>query len=327
MATKKTSLNEFSLGGSVVVVGSINIDLTSFSLRLPGPGETVVGDDFELVLGGKGANQAIASVLAGGRSHLVGCIGSDSLSAVASDSLRNYGVDTRFVNSVQGSTGIAHIRVEKSGENNIVVVPFANSEVSEAQIDEAFDCLPNARVLMLQLEIPWTTTMYAITKGRAAGLTIILDPAPALSLDSSAWRLIDIVTPNESEAELLTGIRVFDPASAAHAGQWFVKQGVKHALITRGASGVVHVSDKGTEVFHSPLVKVVDTTAAGDAFAGYLAARIADDYSLENAIKQAVLAGALAVTEAGASKSLPNKKQVQNFERRLIRSSSVSKTT
>jgi ribokinase len=299
--------------GAVVVVGSICIDLVSFSKRMPTPGETIIGDDFQLVLGGKGSNQAIAAALAGSPSVLVSCVGDDLFSEFAKQTLIDFGVKTQAVKVVSGPTGIAHIRVDDKGENNIVVVPLANSKLSKEQIDEAFEKTPMAKVLLLQLEIPWELNEHAIKLAKAKELTILLDPAPAAELPAGAWARIDICTPNESEAKAITGIAVTDNQSAIQAGQWFLERGVKNALITMGAAGVMLVSNQGSQHFAAPKVKVLDTTAAGDAFAGYLGALIAQGQELASAISVAVKAASISVTKVGASPSLPSRAQVEDF--------------
>ena len=296
----------------VLVVGSITADLTTFSARVPDRGETILGDEFTLVLGGKGANQAIAAGLAGAPSRMVGCIGTDLFRELVSDGLRDAGVDTSFVRAIEGQgTGIAHIRVDAAGENDIVMVPRANSSLSEEHIDEAFGQLAaRSAVLLTQLEIPFPLTQYAVRRARAEGLAVILDPAPAQPLDDDIWAHVDIVTPNETEARILTGIDVVDRESAVAAGRWFLKRGAGAALVTMAAAGAVLVDREGVED-HAPIrVRAVDTTAAGDAFAGYLAAALAAGAPRAEAVRRAVAAGALAVTKPGASPSLPTRDEV-----------------
>lgn len=297
--------------GGVLIVGSISVDLTTFSHRLPARGETILGYDFTLALGGKGANQAVAAGLAGGSVHMVACVGNDRFSGLVTDGLRNAGVNIDHVRNVEGPTGIAHIRVDDSGENDIVMVPLANASLSEQQIDDAFaERGAASKVLLTQLEIPWALTQYAIRKGHNAGLTVVLDPAPAAELDDAIWPLVDIVTPNETEASILTGIPVSDEATAIEAGRWFNERGCCYALITMAAAGAVLVSADDVARFASIPVNAVDTTAAGDAFAGYLGASIALGYPLPDAIARAVAAGALTVTKRGASPSLPKRADV-----------------
>jgi ribokinase len=305
--------NKDSQPGGVIVVGGISIDLVAFADRLPAPGESILGNDFKIILGGKGSNQAVAAALAGTPSTLVSCVGTDVFTDFATDGLEGFGVDTAFVRQVEGPTGIAHIRVAASSQNNIVVIPLANFKITKSQVDDAFEKRPNAKVLLTQLEIPWEVNRHAISLAKSQGLTVVLDPAPASNPEPTAWELINIVTPNESEAHSLTGIEVTDEQSAKKAGQWFLDQGVENAIITMGGSGVVLVKKEETKMFAAPKVQAVDTTAAGDAFAGYLGALLAEGTSLEEAIKVAVKAASISVTKLGASSSLPTRAQVDGF--------------
>ncbi|CAB4635557.1 unannotated protein [freshwater metagenome] len=298
---------------SVLVVGGVSIDLVTFSKRLPNPGESILGDDFKIILGGKGSNQAVAAALAGAHSTLVSSVGTDLFTDFAKDNLGDFGVDTEFVTQVEGPTGIAHIRVDSSSQNNIVVVPLANFKITQSQVETALANRPNAKVLLTQLEIPWEVNRHAISLARAHGLIVVLDPAPASNPEPTAWDLVNIVTPNESEAESLTGIAVSDETSASKAGAWFLDQGVENAVITMGGSGVVLVNREGSKWFKAPKVDAVDTTAAGDAFAGYLGALLAEGRSLEDAIEVAVKAASISVTKLGASSSLPTRNQVDSF--------------
>ena len=305
--------NKDSQSGGVIVVGGISIDLVAFADRLPAPGESILGDDFKIILGGKGSNQAVAAALAGTHSTLVSCVGTDVFTEFATDALEGFGVDTAFVRQVEGPTGIAHIRVAASSQNNIVVIPLANFKITKSQVDDAFAKRPNAKVLLTQLEIPWEVNRHAISLAKSQGLIVVLDPAPASNPEPTAWELINIVTPNESEAHSLTGIEVTDEQSAKLAGQWFLDQGVENAIITMGGSGVVLVNKHETKMFAAPRVQAVDTTAAGDAFAGYLGALLAEGKSLEEAIEVAVKAASISVTKLGASSSLPTRDQVDTF--------------
>lgn len=297
--------------GAVLVVGSITADLTTFSQRLPTPGETLLGDSFTLVLGGKGANQALAAGKSGTSTYMAGCIGTDLFSDLVSSGLKDGGVDVSNIRSVPGPTGIAHIRVDGKGENDIVMVPLANSFLSEEQIDAAFDSLAGeVSVLLTQLEIPWTLTQYAVRRAKRDGITVILDPAPAAALEDSIWPLVDIVTPNETEARILTGIHVTDEVSAVEAARWFIAMGAGAAAITMGSAGCVYVTAQEV-TYHPPFaVEVVDTTAAGDAFAGYLGAAIAAGEAPKEAIRIANAAGALTVTKRGASPAIPDRTEV-----------------
>lgn len=298
----------------VFTVGSITADVTAFSARPPGRGETILGDDSTLLLGGKGANQAVAVARAGAYSSIAGCVGSDIFRSLTLDGLLADGVDIADVRVVEGATGIAHIRVDASGANDIVSIPLANSHIDESQVDAAIHRLAGrVSVLLVQLEIPWRVAMHAIRAGSAAGLTVILDPAPAAALDDDVWRFVDVVTPNETEASQLTHIQVTDEESAIAAGRWFCKRGAGTAIITLAAAGAVLVTATGVVRFPAYHVQAVDTTAAGDAFAGYLSAAIAVGVDIVDAVPRAMAAGALTVTKRGASPSLPTRAEVELF--------------
>lgn len=296
----------------VLVVGSITADVTAFADRLPRPGETVLGNDFTLVLGGKGANQAVAAAHFGVPTWMVGCVGSDPFAMLTRDGLHEHGVETELVRAVDGPTGVAHIRVDASGQNDIVITPLANAELDQQQVDAALAAMDGrVSVLLLQLEIRSEVTVHAAAAGRRAGLTVILDPAPAVPLPDEVWPHIDIVTPNESETTVLTGIDVVDPSSAEAAARWFLDRGVRSAVITLGDAGaLVLTAGEPAVLLPAYPVQAVDTTAAGDAFTGTLGAGLASGHSLEASVRHAMAAGALAVTRPGASPSLPVREEV-----------------
>lgn len=315
----------------VLIVGSINADVTAYSSRLPQPGETFTGDAFALGLGGKGANQAVAVAKAGAPAHMVGCVGDDQFGGLVTSSLGEHGVRLEHVRTVAdegihtgsahtGSahagiahTGIAHIRVA-GGENDIVIVAGANALLDEAQLDEAFAALSGEVAVMLtQLETPLPITLAAVRRAHEAGITVILDPAPARELPEEIWPLVDIIKPNETEAALLTGIAVDSPQSAAEAGRWFIERGAGAAIVTMAGAGSVLVTADGVSE-HAPIrVDVVDTTAAGDAYAGHLAASIAAGLGLDEAIRRAGAAGAATVTRRGASGSIATAAEVDEL--------------
>lgn len=297
--------------GGVLVVGSINVDVTAFAPRAPQPGETLTGDSFELQLGGKGANQAVAAARAGATTHMVGCVGDDAFAGLVTSSLQGAGVDLEHVRAVPGHTGVAHIRVVARGENDIVVIPEANAALDSAQLERAFAALAGtARVMLTQLETPFAMTLAAARLAREAGMTVILDPAPAVPLDDAIWPLVDLVKPNETEASLLTGVEVDSRASAERAGRWFLERGAGAALITMGGEGSVLVTPDGVTHHEALRVEVVDTTAAGDAYAGHLAASIARGLPIDEAIRRAGVAGAITVTRRGSSSSVPTASEV-----------------
>ena len=295
----------------VVIVGSVTADVTTFSQRLPARGETILGDQFTLLLGGKGANQAVAAGLAGARTSFVGCVGDDLFHDLIVEGLSGAGVDLTHLRTVPGPTGIAHIRVDASAQNDIVMVPLANAQLSAEQIDAALEALaPTTSVLLTQLETPASLTLHITQRARQLGMTVVLDPAPAATLDAEVWRSIDIVTPNETEATLISGIDVTDAASAEEAGRWFLAQGVGSAVITMAEKGSCVVTAEGTSFIEPIPVEPIDTTAAGDAYAGYLGAALAEGWTLADATRLASAAGAIAVTRQGASPSLPRRSEV-----------------
>jgi ribokinase len=297
------------------VVGSISADLTAFGSPLPRPGETVIADSFAMTLGGKGANQALAAARAGVPTFMVGAVGNDLFRALTLDALTADGVNTEAVAVVPTSTGIAHIRVDaRSGQNDIAIVPGANGEVAPQLAASGLQELSDRiRVVLLQLEIPLATVVEAARKAKEVGCLVILDPAPAQPLPEEIWPLVDVVKPNETEAEVLTGIAAGDHDSAVAAGRWFVDRGVGAAIITMAERGIVIVRSGDVTAYPAFPVQPVDTTAAGDAFAGSLGASLARHVDFDDAVVRALAAGALAVTVRGASPSLPTAEQVDAF--------------
>jgi len=304
-----------AVASKVIVVGSITADVTAFGHRLPVPGETVIGESFTLLLGGKGANQALAAARAGASSMMIGCVGDDLFRDTVLGGLREGGVDTRAVMTVPGPTGVAHIRVDiTTGQNDIVIVPLANSALTPDLAEQQLRAVAGiGDVLLLQLEIPLETAFRAAVVGHELGMIVVLDPAPAATLPDQIWSVVDAVTPNESEAAVLTGIAVTDSQSAELAGRWFLDRGVVSALITMGDKGVVEINAAGVQSRSAPKVDVVDTTAAGDAFSGNLGAGLANGLTWDQSVNRGIHAGALAVTVAGASPSLPTAHAVDVF--------------
>jgi ribokinase len=301
--------------GSVVVVGSISVDLTAAASPLPRPGETVFGTRFTTVLGGKGANQAVAAARAGASTTMVGAVGRDPFAGLALDALRSDHVDVRWVDEVDGATGVAHIRVDgRTGENDIVIVPEANGALTAARVEEALTAAaPASPVVLLQLETPLEATLAAARACADLGLRLVLDPAPASPLPEEIWRGVWLACPNETEAEVLTGTPVTDVRSAERAARWFLERGVRQVVLTRGGRGTVVVGPNGTTEIPAFAVTPLDTTAAGDAFAGALGAAVAAGLAWPVALRRAAAAGALATTKAGASPSIPTAAEVDTY--------------
>lgn len=295
----------------VLVVGDITVDVTAFSGRLPRRGETLLGSDITLFLGGRGANQAVAAARAGAPAWMVGCVGRDPFRRLALDGLSGHGVSTTEVRTVPGRTGMAHIRVDATGEHDAVLTPLANTALTPAMVDRSIATTrKRVSVLLLQLGLRVEVTCHAAAAGAAAGLTVVLDPAPARTLPDDVWRHIDVVTPNEGEATAFTGVEVDGVDAAAAAGRWFLDRGVRHAVVTLGVAGAVWVAREQTRHFAAFPVVAVDTTAAGEAFTGALGAALAAGLGVDAAVRRGMAAGALATTRPGASPSLPESAEI-----------------
>jgi ribokinase len=303
--------------GGVAVVGSINVDLTVYASPLPRPGETVVADHFSMVLGGKGANQALAAVRAGASTFMVGAVGDDHFGELAQSALVEAGVDTAQVMVVDGDTGVAHIRVDSAtAQNDIAIVAGANARLSPDGVEQALRSLSEqVSVVLLQLEIPVVVVQRVASLCPELGMDLILDPAPALMLPAEVWSGVFLAKPNEHEAAMITGVAVNDRVSAEHAGRWFLDHGVQIAVVTLGDRGAVVVERDGVTELPAHPVRAVDTTAAGDAFTGALGAALSQGTTLPDALRRALAASALAVTVRGASPSLPTAASVDEFLR------------
>ena len=279
----------------VCVVGSANLDLVATTPRIPGPGETVLGNGYAEHAGGKGLNQAVAAARSGAHVAFVGCLGDDDAGRRMHAVLAGDGIDAAAVTSSTSPTGRALIVVDGNGENSIVVVPGANHDVTVP------DSLPNAGVVLCQLEVPLEQVAQAFALGRRGGATTILNPAPAAPLPADLLAACDIVVPNEHEVELLGGVTAL------------LSAGCRAVVVTRGGAGVdVHDADGAV---HCPPfdVEVVDTTGAGDAFCGALAARLAAGDELQQAVRWAAAAGALATTVVGAVPAQPTAERIREL--------------
>jgi ribokinase len=299
----------------VAVVGSINADLAAFGSPLPRPGETVIGVDFSLVLGGKGANQAIAAVRAGAPTYMIGAVGEDMFRDLTLGALADEGVDVSAVRVMDGSTGIAHIRVDaRSAQNDIMIIPNANHRLSPDDVEASLRALRDqVSVVLVQLEIPLSVVERVAAVCQACELRLVLDPAPAQAIPAAIWRGVSVIKPNELEAEVLTGISVTDLTSAEQAARWFLDRGATTAMITRGERGAIVLGSDGLEEYPAFPATPVDTTAAGDAFTGALGASLARGASLPEALQRGLAAGALAVTVRGASPSLATAEAIDAF--------------
>lgn len=304
----------------ILVIGSLNADLVVKSPRFPQPGETISGEDLQIIPGGKGANQAVAAARQGVSVAMVGRVGNDSFGPFLIDSLKSDQVDTNHVSKDDSATGTAIIVVDSNGQNSIVLSAGANGKVSPKDID-AFQA--EAKILLLQLEIPLDTVIYAAKWGKQKGMTVILNPAPARELPDELIANIDFITPNETELSLLTGLEVKNTSSAQEAAKALMKRGAKNVIVTLGTKGALLVTDSNVTQVDSYKVDAIDTTAAGDSFIGGLASQLLESDSLlsaqeqalalQKAVKYANACGALAVTKFGAQPSLPTKQEVEKL--------------
>lgn len=303
----------------IAVIGSLNLDMVVYTGRIPRPGETVMGRRFKQVPGGKGGNQADAAAKLGAEVFMIGCVGDDAMGLLLKNSLEADGVNVDSVLvSKAAATGIAAIIVEDSGNNAITVAPGANFELSVQDIEALSPVIKRAKVVLLQLEVPIETVRGALKKGKQAGSITILNPAPAAELDEEIYGYTDILTPNETELEFLTGKKTETLEQVETAGRLLVDRGVKEIIVTLGQKGCMHMNKAGMKHYEAYKVRPVDTTAAGDGFNGALAVAIDRGETIGAAIDFAMKVGAMTVTKEGAQTSLPLKKQVEAFDQWLL---------
>jgi ribokinase len=296
----------------ILVVGSLNADLVVRAPHFPQPGETISGSDLQIIPGGKGANQAVASARQGTSVAMVGRVGNDSFGPELINNLKQNNVDTSYIQiDPQAATGTAIIVVDTNGQNSIVLSPGGNGKVSPA--DMANVPFSDHKLLLLQLEIPIEAVLSATQRAKESGLRVLLNPAPAYSLPDELISLPDFILPNETELSLLTNQPVNDVSSAEKAAKRLLERGAQNVIVTLGANGALIVT--GTQVIHvDPYkVNVVDTTAAGDAFIGGFVSALLENKSLEGAVRYGSACGALATTKFGAQPSLPTKEEVERF--------------
>ena len=293
---------------TIVIVGSVNMDLMLRCPHLPRPGETVSGHDFRTLPGGKGANQAVAAARLGASVSLIGCVGGDSFGEQAMSALRGEGIDLRHLYVAQGvATGVAMVLVDDSGENSIALASGANAALSIEQIDAASAVIAGAALLVCQLETPLASIQRAIAIAHAAGVPVLLNPAPAQSLPDGLLRQITWLVPNEGEAALLSGCILTKPAGAQDAVQTLVRRGAASVIVTLGAQGVAWGDANGSRHQAAKPARVQDTTGAGDAFVGALAAELALGRPLNHAIEFAQCVAAYSVEHIGAQAAMPRR--------------------
>jgi ribokinase len=286
------------------VVGSANIDLTTFADRFPNAGETIFGQRFDLGFGGKGANQAVAGRLCGADVFMVARVGSDLFGPATIENFKKLGIDTTHVKQVEGwSSGVAPIFVEPNGQNRILVVKGANDALRPADVDAAAEMLKSTDCIVLQFEIPLETVYYTVAFARKHGIRCILNPAPGQPVDMGALAGLDYFVPNESEAESITGIAVRNVDDARKCANKLLNEGIHRVIITLGAKGSLLASRAASEHVPAFAVKSVDSTGAGDAFIGSFAVFLAEGVPEPEAVRRANLYAGLSTTGVGTQKS------------------------
>lgn len=301
--------------GKIVVIGSSNTDLVIRTPRIPSPGETLIGSDFMINAGGKGANQAVAAARMGGDVCFVACVGDDGFGAEAVRHYADEGIDTTYIVRRSGvASGVALIAVDDAAENSIVVAPGANALLSPADIDAVESEIAAADYLLVQLEIPMETVARATELAVRYGVRVILNPAPAAPIADEVLARLDLITPNRSETELLTGLKVENVGDAVAAAAWFRGRGVRRVAVTMGSAGALVADERGEEFVPAYRVEAVDTTAAGDVFNGALAVALSEGRELGAAARFAAAASSIACTRIGAQRSIPQRREVDSAE-------------
>ncbi len=296
----------------VVVFGSFVVDLTGRTPRLPVPGETVMGTSFAMGPGGKGSNQAVAAHRAGADMTLVTKVGKDVFGTVATDFYKEEGMDTSYIFEDESKeTGCALISVdENTAQNEIVVISGACGNITPEDVEKSRSLIESAGILLLQLEINLDALYKVIDIAHEAGVTIVLNPAPAAELPDEVLRKIDIVTPNETEAQVLTGVKIENEADAKKAAKVFMDKGVKEVVITLGSLGAFAMDQEKSELVERLNVDAIDTTGAGDAFNGGFVMALAEGKDLFTALRYGNVTGALSVTKLGTAPSMPSREEI-----------------
>ena len=298
---------------NICVIGSLNMDLVVNVDTMPKPGQTIIGSNFKEVPGGKGANQAVAMARLNGNVSMIGKVGEDGFGQTLINSLKNDKVDTTYIQTAKGATGVALITVDKNAQNSIVVSPGANFEVKEDDIDNNIEAIKNSDIVVLQLETPLNTIKYALNKAKELNKYTILNPAPAVKLDDEIIKNVDLLTPNETELEIISGVSIETEEDIQKAAQIMIEKGGKELIVTLGSKGSLYINKEKSMFKKAYKVEAMDTTAAGDSYTGALAVALSQDKNIEDAMDFASKVGALSVLKEGAQSSLPTLEDVKNF--------------
>ena len=297
----------------ICVIGSLNMDLVVKVDTMPKAGQTLIGSNFKEVPGGKGANQAVAMARLDGDVSMIGKVGNDGFGETLINALKNDNVNTKYIGIEEGPTGVALITVDKNAENSIVVAPGANFKVQASDIDSNIDAINNSDIVVVQLETPLDTIKYALQKAKEAGKYTILNPAPAVKLDDEIIKNVDLLTPNETELEILSGVEINNEEDINRAAQILIEKGVRELIVTLGSKGSLYINREKSMFKKAYKVDAVDTTAAGDSYTGALSVAFANGKDVVEAMDFASKVGALSVIKEGAQSSLPTLKDVENF--------------
>ncbi|MBC7743965.1 MAG: ribokinase [Flavobacterium sp.] len=291
---------------NILVIGSSNTDMVVKTDRFPKPGETILGGEFFMFGGGKGGNQAVAAARLGGNVTFLCKVGTDVFGDNAIQGYKKESVETNYIlRDQEQASGVALITVDSEGENSIIVAPGANNNLSIADITESINLIHQADIVLLQLEIPLKTVSHVLKLAKESHKKVILNPAPAAVLSDEDYKNLFLITPNETEAELLSGISVTDEGSAAKAAIHLKEKGVKNVVITMGKNGAYVDAKDFVGLIASPIAKAVDSTAAGDVFNGALAVALAQERSWKETVEFACKAASISVTRMGAQLSAP----------------------
>lgn len=298
----------------VLVVGSSNLDLVVSAKRFPRPGETIFGTKFDTFPGGKGANQAVCAARLGSKTTFIGKMGHDEFREKLSDIINAAGIDTNnlFIDEVE-HTGTALITIDESGQNQIIVISGSNMKLSPAEVESKSGLFAGAKIVLTQLEIPIETVVKTAELSKQHSATFILNPAPAAILPDYLYPMIDFLTPNENELEMLAKVSVVNDDSIRFAAEKLIKKGVKNIIVTLGEKGAILLNRTTSKSFPAKKVTVVDSTAAGDAFNGALASSLSEGRSIKQAIEFANKIASISVTRMGAQSSLPFLSEIKDL--------------
>lgn len=304
---------------NILVIGSLNMDFVIEVDKMPQKGETLIGKNFTLIPGGKGANQAYAIGKLGSNVSMLGAIGDDEYGHKLLDNLNSVNVNTQYIQVLKNvPTGCAFVTVEKTGENHIVVISGANAKITEYMIQDCISLIEKADIVVLQLEIPLEIVTLAAEIAHQKGKLVVLDPAPAVpNLSEKLLSFVDILKPNETEIQILTGKKIVSDEDLLEAAKILLTKGVKNVIVTLGNNGSLLVNTQKTEHFPALPVNAIDTTAAGDSFTAALTTSLLEGTSIEDAIKFGHIVSSIVVTKKGAQTSIPDKLEVTEFLKKL----------